>query len=197
MSGRFIVFEGIDGVGKTTQVKLLARKLADMGREVVETREPTDGVHGRRLRELFTQRHKLSLEQELELFIADRREHVARLITPELAAGRDVLCDRYYLSTAAYQGAAGADVDEIIRMNESFAPAPDLFIILEAPAAVGCGRISSLRGEELNDFEQAGYLERVGEIFSSLRRDNIVRIDATADIATVHTRVMAAVADLF
>ncbi len=189
----FIVFEGIDGTGKTTQMKLLAEKLRQQGRQVVETFEPTAGVYGKKLRQLFRRRDELSLQDELDLFIADRREHVATLISPGIAAGHDVLCDRYYLSTAAYQGARGGDVAAIIDLNRAFAPEPDLFVILETPVTVGRTRISAIRGEEPNDFEQADYLERVGEIFRQLRRDNIIRINAAADINTVHRRIMAVV----
>jgi len=194
MRGRFFVFEGIDGTGKSTQVRLLAENLRQRGMEVAETFEPSDGPHGRRLREMFSRRHELTLEEELALFMADRMDHVQRVIEPALAAGRTVICDRYYLSTAAYQGAAGADAAAIIRENRNFAPEPDLFLILEAPAAVGRERISRSRREEPNDFEKLEYLEKVAAIFAGFRGGNIVRIDACRSVDEVHRQVLAAVA---
>ena len=103
--GLFIVFEGIDGTGKTTQLHLLAEKLRQRGYAVVSTREPTEGVYGQKIRELFVDRGAASPERELELFIADREQHVKETIEPALADGCIVLSDRYYLSTVAYQGA--------------------------------------------------------------------------------------------
>ncbi len=194
MRGRFFVFEGIDGTGKSTQVRMLAQSLRQRGLDVVETFEPSDGPHGRRLREMFGRRHELTPEEELALFMADRLDHVERVIKPALAAGKTVVCDRYYLSTAAYQGAAGADAGEIIRKNREFAPEPDLFIILELPPAIGRARISSLRGEEPNDFEKQDYLERVAARFAAFKGGNIVRIDAAPAPDLVHARVMTAVA---
>jgi len=122
-AGLLIAFEGIDGTGKTTQIRLLAEKLTARGHRVVATREPTDGKYGRKIRELFTKRHHVSAQEELDLFIADRKEHVREVIAPALAAGKIVLTDRYYFSTAAYQGAAGQDPEKIIKLNQAFAVA--------------------------------------------------------------------------
>lgn len=107
--GLLIAFEGIDGTGKTTQIELLAEILRQRGLSVVATREPTDGQYGRKIRELYKNRKSVTPEEELALFLDDRREHVAQVIAPALASGKVVLTDRYYYSTAAYQGAAGHD----------------------------------------------------------------------------------------
>lgn len=189
--GRFIVFEGIDGTGKSTQVRLLAEELVRCGHEVVVTREPTDGPYGRRIRELYVDRSGVSKEAELELFMADRRQHVNEVIAPALAAGKVVITDRYYFSTAAYQGAAGLDPDEIIRLNQEFAPAPDLVLLLVISPELGIHRIRNSRGEELNAFEQELTLKKVAAIFDSLRGEYITRIDGTRDISEVHRAVMA------
>ena len=109
--GLFIVIEGIDGTGKSTQLHLLAEKLRQLGYAVVATREPTNGPYGQKIRELFVDRGAVSQEEELELFIADRDQHVKEVIAPALADGCVVICDRYYLSTIAYQGANGMDLD--------------------------------------------------------------------------------------
>jgi dTMP kinase len=105
--GFFIIFEGIDGTGKSTQLHLLAEKLKQLDYAVVSTREPTNGPYGKKIRELFVDRTAATLEEELELFIADRDQHVQEVIAPALADGSIVICDRYYLSTVAYQGARG------------------------------------------------------------------------------------------
>ena len=183
--GLLIALEGIDGTGKSTQVKLLARRIEEAGREVVTTFEPTDGPHGRRLRALLANRAALTPEEELRLFIEDRRDHVNRVITPALAAGKVVITDRYYFSTVAYQGAAGHDQDEILRLNESFAPRPDLLLLLQAPSATGVRRVRELRGDELNDFEQEEYLERVAAIFDGFSGFGVVKIDAEAPVDQV------------
>lgn len=195
--GWLIAFEGIDGTGKTTQIALLAEALRQRGLSVVVTREPTDGQYGRKIRELYENRKSVTPEEELALFLDDRREHVAQVIAPALAKGHVVLTDRYYYSTAAYQGAAGHDPQKIIAANELFAPVPDMVIMLEAPVSLGVHRVQKLRGETLNDFEQEGALARVADIFAGLAGANIRRIDGTADAQAVHALVMAAVVELF
>lgn len=193
--GRLIVFEGIDGTGKTTQIALLAAELRQRGREVVETREPTGGIHGQRIRALYRNRAAYGPGEELALFVADRRQHVAELIAPALAAGKVVLTDRYYLSTAAYQGALGNDPEEIMRLNEEFAPRPDLAIILELPVGQGLARITGGRGEAPNDFEQESGLLAVATVFQGLQRPFIRRLDASQSIASVHVAVLQLVAE--
>ncbi len=188
-----VAFEGIDGTGKSTQIRLLAESLRDMGHTVQLTREPTDGSVGQRIRELYASRDEVSKEEELELFLDDRRQHVAEIIQPALAAGQIVLTDRYYLSTAAYQGAAGLDPAEIIRRNELFAPVPDLVILLVVPPALGIKRIRTLRGEALNAFEQEAELKRVATIFDQLDQKYIKRIDATQSVAAVQHAVITEV----
>ncbi len=193
--GKLIVFEGIDGTGKTTQLALLARHLCRKGYTVVTTREPTEGTYGKQIRELYLDRESCSREEELELFLADRREHVDSLILPALREGKIVLCDRYYLSTVAYQGAVGFDPDEILQRND-FAPVPDLALLFEVPISTSLKRITQGRGEQLNDFEQAESLSRVSRIFHVLNLPCIRRIDADRSIDAVHLDVLAATQSL-
>ena len=188
--GRLIVFEGIDGTGKSTQVEMLSQKLQAAGYNVVSTREPTDGIYGQRIRALYVNRESVSKEEELELFLSDRREHVENLIAPALTEGKIVLTDRYYLSTAAYQGAAGDDFEKIMQMNEEFAPVPDLVIMLELSAAESVRRIQTYRKDALNDFEQEEGLQQVAKVFEKINRPYIKRIDATKKIAEVHNMIM-------
>jgi len=194
--GLLIVFEGTDGTGKSTQLQLLYNILHDKGYPVIATREPTDGKYGRKIRELYINRKNYSHEEELELFLADRREHVDKLLNPALKRGEIILCDRYFLSTAAYQGAIGFDPETILSRN-SFAPDPDLALLFQTPVNVGITRIISDRRDTLNDFEQNESLEKVAEIFSGIDRPYIKTIDATGSIESVHQAVMGHIATLF
>jgi len=191
--GLFIVFEGIDGTGKSTQLHLLAEKLRSLGYAVVATREPTNGTYGQKIRELFVDRGAVSREEELELFIADRDQHVQEVIAPALADGCVVLCDRYYLSTVAYQGANGLDPDLILKKNEDF-PVPDLAIILEMEAAQGIHRIQNQRNEHPNTFEEEANLQKVATIFAAMQQDYIKRIKGSDSIENVQRLVFEAVA---
>ncbi len=193
--GILIALEGIDGTGKSTQLRLLAVYLRDQGYTVIETREPTDGPCGREIRKLYMDRGQCSPEEELELFVRDRRQHVREIIEPGLAAGHIVLTDRYYFSTAAYQGAAGLDPDEVFARN-SFAPRPDMVIILTMDPGVSMARIRDLRGEKLNEFEQEEQLYRVAALFESFRDPCIKRIDAASALAHVQEKIRTAVDDL-
>jgi len=97
-----------------------------------------------------------------------------------------VLTDRYYLSTAAYQGAEGHDPKAILAENESFAPEPDLVLLLTLAPAEGIHRIMNMRGERLNDFEKEDVLARVAEVFDSIEKDYITRVDASLSTVDVH-----------
>ena len=190
--GMFIVFEGIDGTGKSTQVHLLAEKLQQLGYAVVITREPTDGPFGQKIRELFVDRKSVSQEEELELFIADRDQHVQEVITPALSDDCVVVCDRYYLSTVAYQGANGMDPEFIMEKNNKF-PVPDLAIILEIEPAQGIDRIQNQRNEDPNTFEEESNLRKVAAIFGTMQHLYIKRIDAADSIENVHQQVLSEV----
>ena len=193
--GLLIAFEGIDGTGKSTQLPLLADWLRGQGCAVVETREPTDGPYGREIRALYRDRSRVSRERELELFVLDRRQHVTECILPALEQGRIVLTDRYYFSTAAYQGAGGSDPAAIFAAN-AFAPEPDLVLLLTLPVGEGVARIRDLRGETLNDFEQQEQLEKVAALFASFPHDCIVRIQAARPVAAVQAAIRDAVRPL-
>lgn len=189
--GRLFALEGIDGTGKSTQIALLADVLRQGGSEVVLTREPTDGVYGQQIRRLYQARGSVSRQEELDLFLADRREHVTQLIAPALAQGKVVVTDRYYFSTAAYQGVVGFDPETIIRQNELFAPVPDLVILLELAPAQAVMRIQRYRQETLNHFEQEESLRQVAQVFKSLDRAYIKRVDASQEIDVIHSQIVA------
>ena len=189
--GFLLVVEGIDGAGKSTVARRLADHLRGRGFVCTQSREPTDGPFGRALRE-SAKHGRLALEEELALFVKDRAEHVEKLIRPALARGEVVILDRYYLSTAAYQGARGADPMDIISRNEAFAPQPDLVLLLDLDPRGGTGRILG-RGDRPDEFEALGYLEKVRQIFLSLPQPFIRRIDASQDAERVFSSCEAAV----
>jgi dTMP kinase len=125
----------------------------------------------------------------LELFLADRREHVHDCLLPQLAAGTIIICDRYYYSTVAYQGARGFDPQLLFAQN-AFAPTPDMVLLFTAPLNISLARITGGRGERLNNFEQREYLEQVSAIFASMQMPYIKRIDASAPINAVQHLVL-------
>ena len=177
--GQLIAFEGLDGCGKSTQIERLAASLRAAGRDVVLTREPTDGEFGRRIRATARSGEKISPDEELRWFVEDRRAHVAEVIRPALDAGKTVLSDRYYLSTVAYQGARGCDAARILEENEAEFPVPDLVVLLEIEPSAGLARVHARGNAVETRFEDSEFLEAVAEIFQRLDRPYIARIGAS------------------
>ncbi|NOZ59512.1 MAG: dTMP kinase [Euryarchaeota archaeon] len=188
-----LAFEGIDGSGKGTQAKLLARWLRERGYEVFLTREPTGGAIGRVLRRGLSTSCFLPRTEAL-LFAADRSEHL-REIMEHLHEGRIVVTERYFYSSLAYQSAAGLEL-EWLRSINSFAPEADLVIYLDVDPEVALERITSpgsLRGvtREREHFERREFLERVREAYLELAReyDNFEVVPAEGSIEEVQTAV--------
>lgn len=161
--GLLVAIEGIDGAGKTTQVAALADALRAVGLTVTTSKEPTSGPWGQKIRESATS-GRMSLDDELAAFLEDRREHVRDLIQPALQRGEVVIVDRYYYSTAAYQGARGADPAAIVDENRAFAPRPHVLAIIDVPADVGLQRVEGRDGEG-NEFEQLDALAESRRLF--------------------------------
>jgi dTMP kinase len=186
--GLLLVFEGIDGAGKTTQVRRLDERLQRAGYDVICLKEPTEGLWGQKLRQLAQHgRQEISPATELEWFLLDRREDVERNIQPALARRQIVVLDRYYFSTVAYQGALQLDPEEIRARNEAFAPPPDLVFLLHLPAVQGFQRVRQ-RGT-LSHFEHLDYLERVAALFAAMDFPYLRRLDATAEPLIVQERI--------
>jgi dTMP kinase len=192
--GFLIVLEGIDGAGKSTLQQRLAEWCRARGFVCTTSREPTHGPHGRALRE-SARTGRLSLAEEMQLFEKDRAEHAAALIRPALDQGEVVILDRYYFSTAAYQGARGADPAEIIARNERFAPVPDLVLLLDLDPAAGTGRILR-RDQTLDNFEELEYQRAVRRIFLSIDRSYIHRLDAARPAEAVFADARALLEEL-
>jgi dTMP kinase len=187
--GFFIVLEGVDGVGKTTQAGLLADALGRRGYQVILTQEPSDGPTGRRIREYLNGPSRyLTPQEELALFMADRREHIERVIRPALKAGMIVISDRYYYSSAAYQGALGIDPEKILTEHQQFAPPPDLafFFRLDPLTALARQRTKACQVSESPE-----YLEKVAAIYETFRGPFLHRVDAAGTPEEIHQKVLA------
>ncbi len=187
--GLLIAIEGIDGAGKTTQVELLRMALERAGRSVIASKEPTNGPWGTLLRR-SAQTGRLSPEEELEMFIRDRTEHVEQLIRPHLETGDIVILDRYFYSTIAYQGARGADTEAVRERMHALFPIPDAVFILDIDPAAGIHRIAHNRGEEPNQFENYEGLAAARAIFRRMCGGHIHHIDATSTVDEIHKRIL-------
>ncbi len=188
-SGFYLVFEGIDGSGKTTQVRLLVDFFVANGFEVVQTREPTDGHWGRLIRENFLRARSLEPEEELELFIEDRREHLQQLVLPALRAGKIVIQDRYFFSTLAYQGALGVAPEVILKKHVDFAPLPHRIYFMQLSPEESRRRIEEFRHETPDDFERLESLKAADFLFSSLHFPEWYRLDATLPALQIHEEI--------
>lgn len=179
--GALIVFEGLDGCGKSTQLRRAAAWLRERGIEPVVTREPTDGPWGRKIRAMAQSGNAVAPETELAWFFEDRREHMRKVVRPALERGDVVLSDRSYLSTVAYQGARGLDPATILAESEAEFERPDLVLLFEIPARDGLARVAARGGTAEPVFENEPFLARAAEIFASLEVEGLERVDATRD----------------
>ena len=191
---RFVVLEGLDGAGTTTQAGLVAAALRERGKDVCLTAEPSDGPLGRVARAHV--RHEISLSPEAIAltFVADRADHLARVIRPALEAGQWVVCDRYVLSTLAYQGAEGVDRLWVLRASGSLL-APDLTMFLDVPAAHRRARMASRAATEryedaaLQDELSSSYRTSIDLLSSEGHR--IATVAGTGDPEAVCRAIMA------
>jgi len=198
MAGRFITIEGIEGVGKSTNVDFIARYFRDRGETVVVTREPGGTELAEAIRRLIleTPRDGLSDTGELLLMFAARAEHLHSLIKPALARGDTVVCDRFTDATFAYQGSGrGVDWDRIetLRTLVQGDLQPDLTVLLDADTAVSAQRVAG-RGEAKDRFEQerAEFFSRVREGYLRLAAEQpqrIAVIDAGRPLAEVQEQL--------
>ena len=195
MNGTFIVFEGIDGTGKSTQLRRLAAALEEAGHVCVVTGEPWRGSEaGRKIREAMASAEPLDAAFELELFLQQRRDHVRQLIRPALQRDEVVLCDRYWFSTVAYQGARGLDWRELLALNEAEKfPEPDLVLLFDMDPAASLGRVDRRAGAAEPTFEEPSRLAAAREVYRRIDRDYIVLVDAGDTVDAVAGRVAGVV----
>src|SRR5438046_10297562 len=164
--GVLVAVEGTERSGKTTQAERLARYCDEKRLTYILSKEPTSGKYGQLIRNSAS-RGRLSVEEEIDILLKDRREHVDQVIQPALDQEKVVILDRYYFSTAAYQGAADHEI--ILSRTEAFARQPDLLVILDVSPQTGLQRIRE-RGDEPNKFETLDSLERARAIFNQIDR---------------------------
>ena len=197
--GLFITFEGGDGCGKTTQIKLLDEYLRDKGYKTLLTREPGSKGLGVKLREiLLNYDGEVSPTCESFLFLADRAQHVDCIIKPALEDDVIVLCDRHTDSTVAYQGyGRGLDLEQIHNLNKIATSGlmPDLTIVLDVDVETSQARV----GDEKDRMESAGieFFERVRNGFLEIAKQEPQRVkvvDATQSIDEIHKQILELVA---
>jgi dTMP kinase len=193
--GFFIVFEGIDGSGKTTQSKLLFDFFLKKRKKVIWTKEPTDGEIGKLLRNKYLKDVDLPLVDAL-LFVADREEHLKTEVIPALTQGKIVISDRYYHSTLAYQQAQGLDLRWLLELNKNFIK-PDLTIIIDLEPEKAIERIEidkNRKIEERKKFEKLEFLKKVRKNFLDLPKilkdERIVVVDGNEEKENVFKAVL-------
>jgi dTMP kinase len=203
-SGRFIVVDGVDGAGKSTQIELLSRALGERGHRVHVTCEPSGWPVGQLIRRYL--RGELTegvpgWSSMALLFAADRMQHVEHEIEPRLAAGEIVLCDRYDPSSIAYQSAVapeGADRDALMRwiaVLNDHARRPDLVLLLDLDPETAATR-RARRGGEAELYERLDLQRRIRAQYDKLAsvrpRDRVVRVDAGRSVEAIHADMLAA-----
>jgi dTMP kinase len=204
--GRFITFEGIDGCGKTTQLRTFAQWLRDSGRDVVEAVEPGGTAIGREIRRVLLDPASKGMDPrtELLLYFASRAQNVAEVIRPALAAGKIVVCDRFTDSTVVYQGAGrGIDKSVILDLDRIACDGlkPDLTILIgiDVETSIFRARRRNDRtgaAESRIDDESAAFHNRVRQAYAELAAaepGRFIRIDGNAGISDVGHRIREAI----
>ena len=196
--GKFIVFEGIDGAGKTTQINLLANYLREQGRAVYCTAEPTESVSGGLLRDALSGVSRRTICEMAAMFVFDRINHNVNPVNgiqKMLADGFDVICDRYYYSSLAYQG-SGTDPEWVSNMNLNCPEImrPDVCIFLDLTPEQSMARINRNRATQ-EIYENEEKLTQVRNqfyrVFDQLReRDNIQIVDAYRSVEEIHASIV-------
>ncbi len=205
--GKFIVIEGLDGSGKTTQTKILAAKLRDKGISVITHAEPTGGEYGKKCREILSGAKKCTKSELALLFTADRIDHNVNDvdgINMHIEKGETVLCDRYYYSTLAYQGVdVGMEWLKTLNLGCEDIRKPDLCIFLDLTPEKSMERIYANRSaDQIEIYETQDYLTSIRKRFynclDSLKdSENIVVINADGTIEEVAEKIELAVNEIY
>jgi len=198
----FITFEGIEGCGKTTQIKLLAKRLKENGIQYVSTLEPGGTRIGQEIRRLLldSRNSHLSPMAELILYVADRAQHVEEVIRPALLEGKWVICDRFFDATVAYQGAGrGLDMDLIRTLNDKVTGGirPDITLLLDCAPEIGIERAlkrnnsSTQLGQDRFERENMEFHKRVRDAYLEISRgeNRFSIIDAALPEAVVEREI--------
>ena len=196
MKGIFITFEGPDGSGKTTQIRLLAQYCTEKGYDVVLTREPGGTPISEAIRSMLLDPSNTEMDGVTEalLYAASRAQHVAEKIRPALEKGCIVLCDRFMDSSIAYQGYARGLGDDVRVINEFAIQGthPDITFFLDLPAALGKRRVASARDLDRLEQEDLSFHNAVYDGYQHLKdlyADRYVRIDASRGIEEIASEI--------
>ena len=200
-SAAFITLEGVDGAGKSTQARLLARALELAGREVVALREPGGTVISEKIRSLLLDPENAAMGDtcELLLYEAARAQLVHEVIAPALAAGKIVVCDRFYDSTTCYQAFADGLDRKVVHGANNLAVAgthPDLTLVYQIEPALAVRRLNARAGTDRMEAKGMAFQERVYQGFAAIAAEEPGRvklIDASEDIAHVFRRTVVEV----
>ena len=199
MQGKFITVEGIEGVGKTTNINFIRQQLEAAGRDVVLTREPGGTPLGEAIRGLLLNPEYTGMDStcELQLMFAARAEHLAKVVWPALEKGQWVLCDRFTDATYAYQGGGrGIDSGVIARLEQLVQGdfRPDLTLLLDVPVAVGLARASKRGVLDRFEQEKVGFFERVRSAYLDMAQrspDRYRVVDASLPLDDVQKQIAA------
>jgi len=199
MKGKFITVEGIEGVGKTTNIDFIHQQLQAAGRDVVLTREPGGTPLAEAIRGLLLDPAYTGMDStcELQLMFAARAEHLAKVVWPALEQGQWVLCDRFTDATYAYQGGGrGIDGGVIARLEELVQGdfRPDLTLLLDVPVEIGLARASKRGALDRFEQEKVAFFERVRNAYLEMAQRNPDRyrvIDASLPLNDVQNQIAA------
>ncbi len=188
--GKFIVLEGLDGSGQSTQASLLGDFFIKNGKDVVLTKEPTQTSEaGKKIKKVLEENIEINPLELQKLYAQDRAEHLEKVVVPALKQGKTVISDRYFFSTFAFGTAHGADLEELIKMNDNFLY-PDLVFLLKVDSKVCIERIEK-RADPRTLFEREEKLEKVWQVYNTfpLRFENIKLINGEQSIEQVFDEV--------
>jgi dTMP kinase len=187
----FIVFEGIDGSGKSTQARRCHRRMAEAGVDSVLLSEPSAGEWGSTIRSMLSSPPAPAPEEQHRLFLLDREDDVRRNVSPALASGTTVIMDRYYFSNAAYQGAAGLPPRGILEDNRAKGfPEPHRVYLIDITPETALARISTRNsGGGMEVFERGPFLEKVRSIYLDIANETFTVIDGSGDEEVVFRRI--------
>ena len=199
--GLFVTFEGIDGCGKTTQMKLLAEYLTNHGYDVVITREPGAKGLGEKIRDILLHYDgEVSSKAESFLFLADRAQHIDKLVNPSVKEGKIVLCDRHTDSTIAYQGyGRGVDIEQLNVLNSLAVGnrVPDLTFVFDIDVETSMSRVGSemdrmeASGKEFFNKVRQGYLD-----IAASEPERVKVIDAKRSVSEISREVVQIVSEM-
>ncbi len=199
--GLFITFEGVDGCGKTTQLKLLSEYLKNHGYEIVVTREPGAKGLGEKIREILLHYDgEVSSRAESFLFLADRAQHIDKIVNPAVEEGKIVLCDRHTDSTIAYQGyGRGVDINQLNMLNTiaTDGKKPDLTFVFDIDVETSMSRV----GAEMDRMESSGieFFNKVRNGYLDIAKnepDRVKVIDANRTVTDISKEVVSIISDI-